>query len=80
MEQLNKNILSISDLNNCCYQKIRDYNKNELIPTSEGNIKLPNQLYPTRYLNDDGDEDKQGFNIEFYYKGRWIRSCSIDFE
>ena len=76
MEQLNKDLLSISDLKNCCFKKIRDYNQDELIPTSEGHIALPNQVFPTRYI----DDDEQGFNIEFHYNGKWIRACSIDFE
>ena len=58
------------------FSKIRDWEEGEKLPSSNGYLELPNKEYPLR----DIEEDNDGFNVEFYFSGRWIKGMNIDFE
>ena len=65
------------------HRMVRYYFKGEKkIPTSEGYMDIPhNRKFAIRWLSDErGYKDKEGFDIEFYFKKQWIKSYSIDFE
>ncbi len=58
------------------YSKIRNWKKGETIPTSCGYLDLPDVDFPSREIK----ENEEGFNIEFYFSGHWIKGMNIDFE